>query len=75
MNDIHAWPNECHGLQVTGADLQDMDLEELREIVPDCTRVECKRFLRRVRDAEAASQVSGRVRVRVGQGVGQGQGC
>lgn len=45
-------------LQVTGTDLQEMDIEELREIVTDCTRVECKLFLRRIRDVEAASKVS-----------------
>ena len=35
-----------------------MDTEELREIVTDCTRVECKLFLRKIKDVEAACQVS-----------------
>ena len=45
-----------HG-QVTGDDLQGIDMDELREISPKRTRVEYKLLLQMIRNIEAASQV------------------
>ena len=41
----------------SGDDFQDM-LKELREISPNRTRAECKLLLRRIKEVQAASQVT-----------------
>ena len=43
--------------QVTGDDLHGMDFDELREISPHCTRVECKLLLQRIKDVQFAYKV------------------
>lgn len=44
--------------QISGADLQGMDLEELHEISPNRTRVERKLLLQMIEDIQAVAQVS-----------------
>ena len=51
--------NDCIHGQVTGNDLQGMDLQEVRGISPNRTQAECKLLVQRIKDVQAVSQVLG----------------
>ena len=59
---LHAPYSGSHARQITGADIQCIDLEELIDLAPKCTRVERALLLRTICELDTAAQVSLRSR-------------